>query len=80
MIRHLPIIKIDNDKKAKIAEKVDFINKQLSVNGERSNEDVLKKLREIDSIIFSLFSLTNSEKSLIISKVKEHIKFFSMLY
>ncbi len=80
MIRHLPIVKPNNEIKIKIAEKVDIISNLLIVNKGIANERTYQLLREIDDIIFNLYTISESEKDLIISKTKNQIKYFNPIY
>lgn len=80
MIRHLPIVKPNNEIKIKIAEKVDTISNLLIVNKGIANELTYQLLREIDDIIFNLYIISESERDLIISKTKNQIKHFNMIY
>jgi len=80
MIRHLPIVKPNNEIKIKIAEKVDTISNLLIVNKGIANERTYQLLREIDDIIFNLYTISESERDLIISKTKNQIKHFNPIY
>jgi len=80
MIRHLPIIKPNEGIKLKIVEiveKLDILLEEL--NGIPDNR-VLELLRNLDQIIFNLYSLSEQEVNLIISKIKNQNKFFNMIY
>jgi len=80
MIRHLPIIKPNFKNKIKIAEKVDIINYLLNLNNGIVEKNVYKLLREIDDAIFDLYSITDIERDLIISRTKDQIKHFKSIY
>ncbi len=80
MIRHLPIIKPNNEKKHEISEKVDTINNFLEQSNSITNRNIFPLLREIDDSIFELYSITENEKDLIISDVKKNIKYFEDIY
>ena len=80
MIRHLPIINPNNKIKIQIAEKVDFVSQILKDTNGKINDRVAQTLRDIDDIILNLFSITETEKSLIISKVKNQVKQFEIIY
>ncbi|MFX1268256.1 MAG: Eco57I restriction-modification methylase domain-containing protein, partial [Promethearchaeota archaeon] len=80
MIRHLPIIHCQKDSKQKIIDKVDNISKFLF----RSNGKLINKtkqlVKEIDNLVFGLYSITDQEKKTIISIIKEQIDFFRNIY
>ncbi|MFX1554178.1 MAG: TaqI-like C-terminal specificity domain-containing protein, partial [Promethearchaeota archaeon] len=80
MIRHLPIVKSNKEIKIKIAEKVDTIMNLLILNNGIANERTYQLLREIDNIIFNLYTISESEKDLIISKTKKQNKHFNLVY
>ena len=80
MIRHLPIIKPNNKIKVDIAQKVDTISQILKDTKGIINKKCAQVLREIDNIILNLFSITETEKRLIISKIKDQIKHFKIIY
>jgi hypothetical protein len=80
MIRHLPIVKPDEDTKAEVAKRVDKITAQLDINDGKENEEVLQLYKEIDEIIFNLFSIEQEERKLIKSIVSEQIDHFKKLY
>ncbi len=79
MIRHLPIIKPGNNTKNKIVEKVDVINILLQ-NDSIDLEKFYSVLREIDDIIFNIFSIAENEANLIISKTRNQIRHFRTIY
>ncbi len=80
MIRHLPILKPNNKTKIYIAEKVDFVNQIFQDTEGIINEKIVQTLKRIDDIILNLFSITETEKKLIISKTKSQIKHFKIIY
>ena len=80
LIRHLPIVKPNNKIRVQIAEKVDFVSQILKDTDGKINDRVSQTLRNIDDIILNLFSITETEKSLIISKVKNQIRQFEIIY
>lgn len=76
MIRHLPIIHCQKDLKKEITDKVDNISKFLfRSNGKLTNE-TKQFVKEIDNLVFELYSITDQEKKTIISTLKEQIAFF----
>ncbi|MCK4481379.1 MAG: Eco57I restriction-modification methylase domain-containing protein [Candidatus Lokiarchaeota archaeon] len=80
MIRHLPIVKPNNKIRIQITEKVDFVSQILKDTNGKINEQISQTLRDIDDIILNLFSITETEKRLIISKVKNQLKQFEIIY
>jgi len=80
MIRHLPIMKPNNKIKVEIAQKVDIVSKILKDTKGIINEKCAQVLREIDNIILNLFSITETERRLIITKIKDQIKHFKTIY
>ncbi|MFW9901113.1 MAG: class I SAM-dependent DNA methyltransferase [Candidatus Thorarchaeota archaeon] len=80
MIRHLPIINPDNIIKTKIVEKVEKINNLLIIKNQIFSKNIRQLLKEIDKIIFNQYSITEVEKNLIISEVKNQIKHFEAIY
>jgi len=70
MIRHLPIIHCQKDLKQEITDKVDNISKFLfRSNGKLTNE-TKQFVKEIDNLVFELYSITDQEKKTILSTLK----------
>ena len=68
MIRHLPIVKIDNQIKMDLAKIVDIINNSYKKG--KINEAKIHKLRErVDNLIFELYLINKEEKKIILSNV-----------
>ncbi len=80
MIRHLPIIKPDKIIKNNIIKNVDLIGSLLLKDKGISLNKYYQVLREIDNIVFKLYSISTSEKNLIISNIKNQIKHFGTIY
>ncbi len=80
MIRHLPIMKPNHKIKVDIAQKVDIVSQILKDTKGIINEKCAQVLREIDNIILNLFSITETERRLIITKIKDQIKHFKTIY
>ncbi len=80
MIRHLPIIKPDNKIKNNIIEKVDLIDSLLQKNNRIALIKYYQVLREIDNIVFHIYSIPENEKNLIILNTKNQIKHFGTIY
>ncbi|MFW9972658.1 MAG: Eco57I restriction-modification methylase domain-containing protein [Candidatus Odinarchaeota archaeon] len=80
MIRHLPIVRTSNGIKLKIVKTVEKINILFEELNGVPNNNVLDLLRNLDHIIFNLYSLSEQEINLIISKVKNQTILFNMIY
>lgn len=80
MIRHLPIVKPTNQLKIKLAENVNTLNKLFKDNNGEINQDISQVLKEVDESIFNLYSITENEKKMIVSDVKNQIRFFDNVY
>lgn len=80
MIRHLPILKPNEDVLNKIILNVDEINQYLKNNDNKINEEIYLLFKEIDTQIFDLFNITDEERDLIISEVVSQIEFFKEIY
>ncbi|MFX0005791.1 MAG: Eco57I restriction-modification methylase domain-containing protein [Promethearchaeota archaeon] len=80
MIRHLPIIKLNDEIKNKIVSKVEIIDLLLLKNRKTTSDKYYQELREIDDTFFKLYSITSKEANLIISKTKNQIKHFESIY
>ncbi|MHA1932212.1 MAG: Eco57I restriction-modification methylase domain-containing protein [Promethearchaeota archaeon] len=80
MIRHIPIVDLDNQIKLRLAKIVDEITKLFQKNHNKSYEGVKHLLKEIDDIIFTSYSISEDEKQVIISDMKSRIKHFENIY
>jgi len=80
MIRHLPLVKADDNIKLKIVEKVEAISNLLITSNQNLDENINQWLKEIDDIIFDLYSITENERNLIISEIKNQINHFEAIY
>jgi len=80
MIRHLPIIHVKIDVKEAVSEKVDYISGLLKSNDGIFDDTVNHVLREIDALVFQLYSLSDTEIELILSSVREQIPFYGEVY
>ncbi|NVM38508.1 MAG: Eco57I restriction-modification methylase domain-containing protein [Candidatus Lokiarchaeota archaeon] len=80
MIRHLPIVNPDDNVKMKIVEKVEKIRNSFIMSNQIVDEKVHQLLKEIDDLIFNQYSITENEKNLIISDVRDQIKHFEAIY
>ena len=80
MIRHLPILKPNEDIKAEIIKKVNKIINYLEINKGIADENVYRLSRKIDDVIFSLYGLNDEARELIISNIKNRINHFKEMY
>jgi hypothetical protein len=80
MIRHIPIVNMDNQIKVKLAKKVDKITLLFQENQNKSYEGARQLLKEIDNIIFTSYSISDDEKQVIIADIKSRIKHFENIY
>jgi hypothetical protein len=80
MIRHLPIVKPNNEIKIKIAKKVDKLNYLFNEQKGVHIENAYQVIKEIDDILFDQYLITKIEKNLIISKTTNQIKYFKGIY
>ncbi|MBY9007399.1 MAG: SAM-dependent DNA methyltransferase [Candidatus Lokiarchaeota archaeon] len=80
MIRHLPIVKIQDKEKKILSEKVDFITNQLEFNNGELNKSIKQSIVDINDIIFEYFSIEDRERELMINKVKEFNKYYNLIY
>jgi methylase of polypeptide subunit release factors len=79
MIRHFPIINPERTVKEEISEKVDFIMKYLEHEKEL-DETTYYCIREVDKILFDLYSLTELEQKQILSSIIDKIDFYNKVY
>ena len=80
MIRHIPIVNVDNQIKVKLAKNVDKITCLFQENFNKSYERARQLLKEIDDIIFTSYSISDDEKQVIITDMKNRIKHFENIY
>jgi len=80
MIRHLPIIKPKTQIKHNIVKYVEEIDFNLKQNKGNKNNQTNQLLKEIDDTIFNLYSISNDERKLVISKITNQIKHFKIIY
>jgi len=80
MIRHLPIVAAKDDVKFDIVSKVDEIIDHMKNSMGQLNEDIGQPIKELDDMIFNLYSMTEKEQSIIKSHVKNQIEFFKNVY
>ena len=80
MIRHLPIATSDNQTKVKLANDVDKIILLFEKNEGFLTERTEELIRNLDDTIMKLYLMTEKEKKIIISDVKNRVKYFSKIY
>ncbi|MFX1588261.1 MAG: Eco57I restriction-modification methylase domain-containing protein [Promethearchaeota archaeon] len=80
MIRHLPIIHCQKDSKQGIITKVNKISQILLQSNGKLTNTAKQFIKEIDNLVFELYSITDQEKKTIISIIKEQIEFFRDIY
>lgn len=79
MIRHLPIKKIDQKQKNNISKLIDLISNDFETE-KGLNDKIITNIKELNNIIFELFSLNNNDRNLMINKVKLFNPFFNNIY
>jgi len=80
MIRHLPFRNSNENTKSEIASKVNKIIENLKMTNGKFNTLTNQLLREIDNFIFSLYSIKDNEKNIILLNLKEQVKYFENIY
>ncbi len=80
MIRHFPVKKTGEDIKEEISERVDFISNYLAQTGAKFDDTTHYATRELDKLIFQIYSISKTEQELILSTVTEHISYFNSVY
>jgi len=80
MIRHFPIKRSGEDIKEEVSERVDFILNYLAATGGKFDDTTHYATRELDKIIFQIYSISKNEQKLILSKLSEHSSYFDSVY
>ncbi len=80
MIRHLPIVKPDGHIKSEIVKKTEIVLDLFEASNGEVNEEIVKFLREIDNLIFNLYSITDNERKIIRDNVKNKTDYFNRIY
>ncbi|MFX1315020.1 MAG: Eco57I restriction-modification methylase domain-containing protein [Promethearchaeota archaeon] len=80
MIRHLPLTNANRKIKSEIASKVNKIIEKLIITNGELNTLICQLLREIDDIIFSIYSITPREKNIICTDLKGRTTYFEKIY
>jgi hypothetical protein len=65
MIRHLPIVTPNNQIKTEIIRYVEQLIYDLKAKDGKFNDQIKKKMKEIDVILYKLYSITAEEQKLI---------------
>ncbi|MBA7565149.1 hypothetical protein ES708_06824 [subsurface metagenome] len=80
MIRHLPIKNTNLNHKKDLSKKVQTIIHSLIDSNGKLDDKTIHLLREIDEIIFELYDITDDERELIISTIKNQVGFYKKVY
>jgi len=80
MIRHLPIKNASPDQKKTLSEKVQTIIRFLIDSNGKLDDKAIQLSREIDDLIFKLYDITDDERELIISTIKNQVGFYKKIY
>lgn len=80
MIRHLPIKHANPNYKKDLSEKVQTIIQSLIDSNGKLDDKAIQLSREIDDSIFKLYDITDDEKELIISTIKNQVGFYKKIY
>ncbi|MFX1476650.1 MAG: class I SAM-dependent DNA methyltransferase [Promethearchaeota archaeon] len=80
MIRHLPIIKASEQTKTILTNRVDKLKSLFGDKTIKPYEKGKYLLKEIDNSIFTIYSITENEKEIIIPALTGRIKHFKNIY
>ena len=80
MIRHLPIMNASEQTKVILANRVDKLKSLFKDKTTKPYEKAKYLLKEIDNSIFTIYRITENEKEIIISALKNQIKHFGSIY
>lgn len=80
MIRHLPIKNASPNYKKDLSEKVRTIIRSLIDSNGKLDDKAIHLLREVDDLIFKLYDITDDERELIISTIKNQVGFYKKVY
>jgi len=80
MIRHLPIKNANSNHKKDLSEKVQTIIHSLIDSNGKLDDEAIHLSREIDDLIFKLYEITDDERELIISTIKNQVGFYKKVY
>ena len=80
MIRHLPIKNANSNHKKDLSEKAQTIIHSLIDSNNKLDDEAIHLSREIDDLIFKLYDITDDERELIISTIKNQVGFYKKVY
>ncbi len=80
MIRHLPIVEANQGIIDVITENVDHLTLRLEENNGQINNESKAIYREIDNLIFDIYSISEGERDLIDHLNSTHIEYFKNIY
>ncbi|MFX0012184.1 MAG: TaqI-like C-terminal specificity domain-containing protein, partial [Candidatus Hermodarchaeota archaeon] len=80
MIRHLPLINMNNKEKLLISKKVDLIIEAFKTNKGQIDNTIAKIWRELDEGFFHMYSLSQEDKGIILNAIKGEIDFLKLIY
>lgn len=80
MIRHLPIVEANQGIIDVITENVDHLTLCLEENNGQINNESKAIYREIDNLIFDIYSISEGERDLIDHLNSTHIEYFKNIY
>ena len=80
MIRHIPILKPNRQVKTEIVKKTENVIDSFEARNGKIDQNIIKLLQEIDNLIFDLYNITDKEKKIIISNVKNNVEYFNVIY
>jgi len=80
MIRHLPLVIAKEDVKSEIISRVDDIIGQIKINLGQLNDVSKQLIKELDDVVFTLYSMTEKEQSIIKSRLINQIEHFKNVY
>ncbi len=80
MIRHLPIMSINNTEKEKIAKLVGMISRRFEESNGHLTGDVRNKIITLNDLIFNAYNIETNQQKLIQDEVKKHNPFYKKIY
>lgn len=79
MIRHLPIINVQKDKREEISKLVELITYDLDIN-EKLNQRTISFVKKLNDCVFNLYSMNEGDQALMKAKVKLFNPYFDLIY
>lgn len=79
MIRHLPIINVQKDKREEISKIVELITFDLEEN-EKLNQRSINFVKKLNDRVFNLYSMNEGDQALMKAKVKLFNPYFDLIY